>query len=420
MNKETQKKIDITPHKSLLVKVGQTGYSLQEALAELIDNSIDARLEGEFLEVEIQMSAKSIMVVDNGVGMSEEEATKSIRLGFSSKQGQLGEFGMGLKTSSTFMGKRFTIITTKRGDENEYVLTFDEEEWLEGGSWIEYPFTIKHGIPSAQSGTTIIVEKLKIEINESVTEKVKKELSARFAPFINNGELRLIINREEVKVSEPNLLDGRHEFSLDAGGATAKGWWGYQLRGLNKSYFGFNTFRRGRLVTTYDKIGLNPNQDVKQIIGNVDIEGVPISHDKKDWQKGTPEYKKVEEALRNYFAEFEPKPKKILSGYPASSGIVEGEIKRLNMFMGSNIEEEMRKINKGDILVTEMTRPQFLLAIRRSGAIITDLGGNLCHAAIVAREFGIPAAVGTQTATKVLKDGQRVIVDGNQGIVYES
>lgn len=420
MKKETNKKIDITPHKSLLVKVGQTGYSLQEALAELIDNSIDARDEGGNLEVDIQLSPRSIVVVDNGAGMSEEEATKSIRLGFSSKEGQLGEFGMGLKTSSTFMGKRFTIITTQKGDENEYVLSFDEEEWLDKGDWIEYPFTIRHGIPSEQSGTTIIIEKLKIEINDSIVEKVRKELSARFAPFINNRELKLSLNHEGISVSEPKLLDGKHEFSVDTERATVKGWWGYQLRGLNKSYFGFNTFRRGRLVTTYDKIGLNPNQDVKQIIGDINIEGVPISHDKKDWQKGTPEYKSIESALRDYFSEFEPKSKKILSGYPASSGIVEGEVRKLNMFMGSDIEEEMKKIKRGDILVTEMTRPQFLLAIRRSGAIITDLGGNLCHAAIVAREFGIPAAVGTQTATKVLEDGQRVIVDGNQGIVYES
>ena len=66
-----------------------------------------------------------------------------------------------------------------------------------------------------------------------------------------------------------------------------------------------------------------------------------------------------------------------------------------------------------------MTRPHFLLAIRRAGGIVTDLGGNLCHAAIVAREFNIPAVVGTQTATALLRDGQKVILDGNEGYIYE-
>ena len=67
-----------------------------------------------------------------------------------------------------------------------------------------------------------------------------------------------------------------------------------------------------------------------------------------------------------------------------------------------------------------MTRPQFLLQIRRAGAIVTDQGGMLCHAAIVAREFKIPCIVGTQIGMQKLKDGQRVIVDANEGVVYEA
>ena len=80
----------------------------------------------------------------------------------------------------------------------------------------------------------------------------------------------------------------------------------------------------------------------------------------------------------------------------------------------------MNKVKRGDIIVTEMTRPHFLLAIRRSGGIVTDLGGTLCHAAIVAREFNIPAIVGTKQATQVLKDGQRIIIDANEGNIYEA
>ena len=99
---------------------------------------------------------------------------------------------------------------------------------------------------------------------------------------------------------------------------------------------------------------------------------------------------------------------------------MEGTVRLINMFMEGNMKEEIEKVEKGDIIVTSMTRPHFLLAIRRAGAIITDMGGTLCHAAIVAREFNIPCVVGTQNATEILKDGQRVIVDAHEGVIYEA
>lgn len=415
---ETQAYIDITPHRSLMVKVGQTGYSLQEALSELIDNSIDARLENSKLKIELKLTEDSILIKDNGTGMSEEEAMSSIRLGFSDKKEKLGEFGLGLKTASTFLGKKFTIITTRQGNKDEYVLTFDEDEWLEKGEWHKYPFKIHHDTPSENCGTTIIIESLKVKLDDRVLQKLKMELSERFAPFIKNNEIVVTINGEEIVPNELQLLGEKNFFEINKGECKVKGWWSYKLRGLNKDLFGFNTFRRGRLVTVYDKIGLNPNQDVKQIIGEVEIFGVKVTHDKRAWQKDD-NYKQIENELRIYFKDYEPRLKKLLSGYPASSGLIEGTVKRLNMFIGQDIEAEMIKVARGDILVTEMTRPQFILAIRRAGAIVTDLGGTLSHAAIVAREFDIPAVIGTQNATKILKDGQKVIVDGNNGIVYE-
>ena len=71
----------------------------------------------------------------------------------------------------------------------------------------------------------------------------------------------------------------------------------------------------------------------------------------------------------------------------------------------------------GGILVTTMTRPDFLPLMRRAKAIITDEGGLTCHAAIISRELGIPCIIGTKIATKVLKDGDMVEVDANKGIV---
>jgi pyruvate,water dikinase len=78
---------------------------------------------------------------------------------------------------------------------------------------------------------------------------------------------------------------------------------------------------------------------------------------------------------------------------------------------------DMDRVDNGDVLVTEMTSPDMVPAIRRATALVTDEGGMTSHAAIVARELGVSAVLGTGQATKTLSEGQHVTVDGDQGLV---
>jgi phosphoenolpyruvate synthase/pyruvate phosphate dikinase len=78
---------------------------------------------------------------------------------------------------------------------------------------------------------------------------------------------------------------------------------------------------------------------------------------------------------------------------------------------------EFYKMETGDILVTTMTTPDFVILMQKSGAIITDIGGLLSHASIVSREMNKPCVVGTKFATKIIKDGDLIEVDANKGIV---
>lgn len=103
----------------------------------------------------------------------------------------------------------------------------------------------------------------------------------------------------------------------------------------------------------------------------------------------------------------------LLKGAAASMGQASGPVKIIHS------PNDIDKINEGDVLVTEMTTPDFVPAMRRAKAIITDTGGRTCHAAIVSRELGIPCVVGTGTATHVLKNGQMVTVVGSIGTVYK-
>jgi pyruvate,water dikinase len=105
--------------------------------------------------------------------------------------------------------------------------------------------------------------------------------------------------------------------------------------------------------------------------------------------------------------------KAILKGIAASPGIGSGQVKIIGSL------EETKKVEKGDVMVTEMTSPDFVPAMSRCVAIITDRGGTTSHAAIVSREMGVPCVVGTQNATRILSDGMVVTVNGSAGVVYE-
>lgn len=103
----------------------------------------------------------------------------------------------------------------------------------------------------------------------------------------------------------------------------------------------------------------------------------------------------------------------ILRGETASMGVYTGKVKIIKD------PSELNKIQKGDILVTVMTTPDMVPAMQRAGAIVTDEGGQTCHAAIVSREMGTPCIVGTEHATQILKDGEIITVHATRGIVYE-
>ena len=110
----------------------------------------------------------------------------------------------------------------------------------------------------------------------------------------------------------------------------------------------------------------------------------------------------------------EPEPNNtptLLKGLAVSQGTYEGVARLVND------EADFDRIQRGDILVTRATSPYFNVVLPLLGAIVTDRGGQLCHAAIVAREYGIPAVVGTREATRLVRDGARVRVDGTTGEV---
>lgn len=103
----------------------------------------------------------------------------------------------------------------------------------------------------------------------------------------------------------------------------------------------------------------------------------------------------------------------LATGAAASVGRAAGPVKIIHS------PKEIDKVLPGDVLVTEMTSPDYVPAMKRAAAIVTDTGGRTSHAAIVSRELGIPCVVGTGTATHTLQAGQMVTVDGASGKIYK-
>ena len=103
----------------------------------------------------------------------------------------------------------------------------------------------------------------------------------------------------------------------------------------------------------------------------------------------------------------------LIKGLPASPGIAAGKVHLIPSV------DRVSEFQPGEILVTEMTAPDWVPAMKKAKAIVTDSGGMTCHAAIVSRELGIPCIVGSKNGTDVLASGMEVTVDAKRGIVYE-
>lgn len=103
----------------------------------------------------------------------------------------------------------------------------------------------------------------------------------------------------------------------------------------------------------------------------------------------------------------------VAEGIPACGGRVEGTARVVSSVV------ELGKVGDGDILVVKYTTPEFHHALMKAGAIVASAGGRLSHSAIVARELGIPCVVAVKDALEVIKDGRKILVDGDEGKIFE-
>jgi len=108
------------------------------------------------------------------------------------------------------------------------------------------------------------------------------------------------------------------------------------------------------------------------------------------------------------------KGKEIIRGVAGAPGVAVVTVRVVN-----KDKTKMAKIMPGEVLVGERFEPEHDEWLKQAAALVTDLGGKLSHTAITGKTYGIPAVVGTIQATEKLTDGQKVVVDGDEGAIYE-
>ena len=321
----TSRLVDITPDRSLLPKLGFAGYSAPQAVAELVDNAIDARRDGIKLHVAIQIAADGISVTDDGVGMDRDAVAKAMVLAYSRKRGKLGEFGLGLKTACLSLGEAFELRSSP-GNRMEYRVSYDPDVWMGAArSWklrlVQVP------VRNRRSGTLVRIKRLKVFYPRLPT-LIRLDLQRRFSPFIRSRELDLRVNGRLAELEEIRLFPrSRRTFALKARrGAVIRGWCGLLSEGSTKGYYGFHTYRRNRMISTFDKIGIGEDPRISRIIGEIHLDHVPVTHNKREFLRESREYREAMNLLTHEFKSLVREAKRQAS-LDTVTGTVEREVK---------------------------------------------------------------------------------------------
>ena len=295
-------KVDITPDKTLIKKLGMTGYRTEQAIAELIDNSIDARLVDttEHVGVVLDFALMRIIVHDDGRGMNLDELREALTIAKDPEEagGRLGRFGLGMKSACSNLGKAFSIETTRAGQET-LVAEYDEGKWLGDKARKWENFEIGLGGSGNGRGTRITISKLNVPLYPNQMIKFRRRFGLRYGPYIRDGQVEITVNSRPCRPSEPDLEEGTKRdihIRLPSGNAIT-GWLGLLRKRSIKGDYGLHIYNRGRLVEMYSKFGMRRHPTTSRFIGEISLDHVPVNFHKTGFLEDTNEYREA----RDYF-----------------------------------------------------------------------------------------------------------------------
>lgn len=296
---------DITPDKSLMKKLGMAGYRTTQALAELVDNSIDARIPDKLQKIAVRLDFKGmrIMVEDNGAGMDVRELTDAMTIAKEtqgSSNERLGQFGIGMKSACSALGRRFEITTSKGGGA-EYHTKYDEKEWLSDekqGRWnLGITATVDDNEGEGENGrwhgTKITISNLSVPLYPNQVSILKENFGIRYSPYLESKQIALSINTVQCRPAEQDIEPGSAielKVPLDFGvGIT--GHLALLKKRSIKGNYGIHLFWKGRLIKAFAKFGFRAHPENAKIIGSINLDHVPVNYTKSGFLEESGEYR---------------------------------------------------------------------------------------------------------------------------------
>ena len=299
--------VDITPDKSLIQKLGLVGYRTVEAIAELLDNSIDARIanQEERIIVQLDFEKKQIDVRDDGRGMDKHDLTDALIIAKGTKSdGSLGQFGIGLKSACSALGKKFVIRTSQINSDKEYQVAYDEDQWLSDKSLNWKTFKISETILTSKEdwhGTIIVIGDLKVPLYPSQVTKFKTNFGLRYAPYLQQKQISIQVNRRFCKPHREDIEEGSKvmiELELSSG-MTVKGHIALLKKRSIQGDYGIHLIKHGRLIKSFAKFGFPAHPENAKIIGELNLDHVPVNFYKSEFIEESKEYREVKEIFRS-------------------------------------------------------------------------------------------------------------------------
>jgi len=275
--------VDATPDKSLMVKLGRVGYKTEEAIAELVDNAIDARIDSRVGSVEVlRRGPREIAVLDDGRGMDIAGLERAWRLGSGSGESdsRIGRFGIGLKSATSALGKHVKIVTKVAESEHELVLEHDEDRWINDkrSRW-ENVAVERRRAEAGRHGTEVCVSSLRMYTDMVQMARLRNWFGVRYGPFISRGEIRLSVDGKACVAKEPEIEGGtKKEIDIRTlDGISIHGWVALLKKRSIKGDYGVHLYSKGRLIKPYAKFGIPTHPTAAKFVGSVALEGVSVN-----------------------------------------------------------------------------------------------------------------------------------------------